>query len=97
MERLADLLPAAAREYGLEEQLEQARLAAAWLRIVSERVPVAADACRLIDFRQDVATIQADLPIVAQEIRLRSPELLAALRNAARVSVRQLRVVTRHV
>jgi predicted nucleic acid-binding Zn ribbon protein len=97
MERLADLLPAAAREYGLEEQLEQARLAAAWLRIVAERVPAAADACRLIDFRQDVATIQADLPIVAQEIRLRSPELLAALRNAARVSVRQLRVVTRHV
>jgi hypothetical protein len=97
MERLADLLPAAAREYGLEEQLEQARLAAAWLRIVSERVPAAAGACRLIDFRLDVATIEADLPIVAQEIRLRSPELLAALRNAARVSVRQLRVATRHV
>jgi hypothetical protein len=97
MERLSDLLPAAAREFGLEEQLEQARLAAAWLRIIAERVPAAADSCRLIDFSQDVATIQADLPIVAQEIRLRTPELLAALRNAARVSVRQLRVVTRHV
>lgn len=97
MERLGDLLPAAARRYGLEEQLEQARVAAAWLEIVAERVPAAAGSCRLVGLRQDVATVEADLPIVAQEIRLRSPELLASLRNSARVSVRQLRVVTRHV
>lgn len=97
MERLADLLPGAAREFGLEEQLEQARLAAAWLRILADRVPAAAGSCRLVGLSHDVATVEADLPIVAQEIRLRSPELLAALRNDSRVSVRQLRVVTRHV
>jgi hypothetical protein len=97
MDRIGDLLPQAAREFGLEEQLEQARLAAAWLRILDDRVPAAAGSSRLIALRQDVATVEADLPIVAQEIRLRTPELLAALRNASHVSVRQLRVVTRHV
>jgi hypothetical protein len=97
MERLADLLPETARQFGLEEQLEQARLAAAWLSVVADRVPAAAGSCRLVAFSQDVATIEVDMAIVAQEIRLRSPELLAALRNSARVAVRQLRVVSRHV
>jgi len=97
MERLADLLPRAARQYGLEDQLEQAQAAAAWLQVVAERLPAADGACRLTDLRQGVATIEADQPIVAQELRLRSPELLAALRTAVRSPVRQLRVTTRHV
>jgi predicted nucleic acid-binding Zn ribbon protein len=97
MESLADLLPGTAREFGLEDQLEQARAAAAWLAIVAERVPAATGACRLTDLRQGVATIQADEPIVAQEIRLRSPELLAALRKSVRTPLRQLRITTRHV
>jgi hypothetical protein len=97
MERLADLLPRIAREHGLEEQLDQARAAVAWDRIVADRVPAAAGACRLIDLRQDVATIEIDMPIVAQEIRLRTPELLAALRSAVRTPIRQLRLTTRHV
>ncbi len=97
MERLSDLLPAAARQLGLDDQLEQARAAAAWLEIVAERMPEAAGACRLIDLRSGVATIETEEPIVAQEIRLRSLELLAALRVAARMPVRQIRVTTRHV
>ena len=97
MESLADLLPQTAREFGLEDQLEQARAAVAWLEIIAERVPAAAGACRLIELKQGTATIEADEPIVAQEIRLRSPELLAALRAAARTPVRQLRVGARHV
>jgi hypothetical protein len=97
MSRLGDLLPGTARELGLEEQLEQARLASAWLSMVAERVPAAAGSCRLVDLNQGVATIEADEPIVAQEIRLRTPELLAALRATARTPVRQLRVTTRHV
>jgi len=97
MERLADLLPRIAREHGLEEQLDQARAAVAWDRIVADRVPAAVGACRLVDLRQDVATIEIDMPIVAQEIRLRTPELLAALRAAVRTPVRQLRLTTRHV
>jgi hypothetical protein len=97
MERLADLLPGAAREFGLEDQLEQARVASAWLATVAERIPAAVGACRLVGLNQDVATIEADEPIVAQELRLRSLELLADLRNRARTPVRQLRVTTRHV
>jgi hypothetical protein len=97
MERIADLLPQTAREFGLEDQLEQARAAAAWSEIVAERVPAAVGACRLIGLSHGTATIEADEPIVAQEIRLRSPELLAALRSAARTPVRQLRVSARHV
>jgi len=97
MERLADLLPQTAREFGLEDQLEQARAAAAWSEVVAERVPAAVGACRLVGLSHGTATIEADQPIVAQEIRLRSLELLAALRSAARVPVRQLRVVARHV
>jgi predicted nucleic acid-binding Zn ribbon protein len=97
LERLADLLPRAAREYGLEDQLDQARAAAAWERIVAERVPAAVGACRLVGLRQGVATIEIDMPIVAQEIRLRSPQLLAALRSAVRTPVLQLQLITRHV
>ena len=97
MERLADLLPGTAREFGLEDQLEQARLASAWLATVAERIPAAAGACRLVDLSQGIATIAADEPIVAQELRLRSLALLAALRARTRTPVRQLRVTTSHV
>ncbi|HEY1167629.1 MAG TPA: DciA family protein [Candidatus Limnocylindrales bacterium] len=97
MERLADLLPQTARKFGLEEQLEQAGAASAWLEVVAERVPAAIGLCRLVDLNIGVATIETDEPIVAQEIRLRSPELLAALRDTTRTPIRQLRVTTRHV
>jgi predicted nucleic acid-binding Zn ribbon protein len=97
MERLADLLPETARQFGLEDQLEQARAAAAWLRIVAERVPAAAGSCRLTELSQGIATIETDEPIVAQEIRLRSPELLRILRGEVGASLRQIRITTRHV
>ena len=97
MESIADLLPQTAREFGLEEQLEQAGAASAWLAIVAERVPAAVGSCRLVGLSQGTATIEADQPIVAQEIRLRSPELLAALRATTRTPIRQLRVAARHV
>ena len=97
LEPIADLLPRAAREFGLEDQLEQARAAAAWLRVVAERVPAAAGACRLISLDRGVATIQVDMPIVAQEIRLRSPELLAALRAGVGTPVVGLQLTVRHV
>lgn len=97
MQRLADLLPRAARDLGLEDQLEQARAAAAWQEIVADRVPAAAGACRLTGLSAGAATIETDEPIVAQEIRLRSPELLAALRDRIGTHVRQFRIVSRHV
>jgi predicted nucleic acid-binding Zn ribbon protein len=97
MEWLADLLPQTVRQFGLEDQFDQARAAAAWLRLVEERVPAAVGACRLADLTDGIATIETDEPIVAQEIRLRAPELLTALRGAIGTPIRQIRVMTRHV
>ena len=97
MQRLADLLPRAARDLGLDDQLEQARAATAWHEIVAGRVPAAAGACRLTGLHGGAAIIETDEPIVAQEIRLRSSELLAALRDRTGTPVRQLRIVPRHV
>jgi predicted nucleic acid-binding Zn ribbon protein len=97
LERLADLLPQAARNLGLEPQLEHALAAAAWERILVERVPAAVGACRLRSLDRGVAMIEADLPIVGQEIRIRSTELLAALREAVSVPIVSLQVALRHV
>ena len=97
MERLGDLLPDAARQLGLEDELELAAAMTAWQRIVAERIPAAVGACRIVAFSQGLVTIEVDEPIVAQELRLRSPELMSALRSAVRSPVRQLRVTVRHV
>jgi predicted nucleic acid-binding Zn ribbon protein len=97
MERLGDLLPEAARDLGLEEELELAQAISAWQRVVAERVPAAVGSCRLVGLVQGVATVEADLPIVAQELRLRAPELTAGLRSAVGAPVRQLRVTAGHV
>ena len=97
MERLGDLLPDAARSLGLEDELELAAAMTAWQKIVAERIPAAVGACRIVALSQGVVTIEVDEPIVAQELRLRAPELVTALRSAVRSSVRQLRVTARHV
>jgi hypothetical protein len=97
MEKVGDLLPRAAREFGLEDELELANAAAAWLRLVAERVPAAVGECRLVALSQGVATVQADQAIVAQEIRLRAAELLVAFRPLVPGPVRQIRVSLRHV
>jgi hypothetical protein len=97
LERIADLLPRTAREFGLEEQLEQARVGAAWDRLVAGRMPAARGACRLLALERGIATIQCDLPIVAQEVRLRTPELLSALRAATGLPIAGLQPTVRHV
>ncbi len=97
MQRIGDLLPQAARSFGLEEELELATLMSAWDRIVAQKVPAAVGSCRVVSFSQGVVTVEADEPIVGQEVRLRTAELAAGLRSAVSVPLRQLRVVVRHV
>ncbi|HEY5486381.1 MAG TPA: DUF721 domain-containing protein [Candidatus Limnocylindrales bacterium] len=97
MEKLGELLPKTARRLGLDEPLELAAAMTAWQRVVEERVPAANGACRLLSLGRGAAIVEADAPIVAQEIRLRSPELLAALRSELRIPIPQLRVTLRHV
>jgi len=98
MERLGDLIPDAARRLGLEEELRLARATATWAALVAERVPPAAGAARLVRIDRDTLVVETDHPIVAQEVRLRSAELLAAFAAAPggfratelRVSVRRV-------
>jgi predicted nucleic acid-binding Zn ribbon protein len=82
MERIGDLLPEAARRLGLERELQVARATATWNAIVGERVPPAAGACRLVAIEGRTLIVDADAPIVAQELRLRSAELLSAFGTA---------------
>lgn len=82
MERIGDLLPAAARGLGLEAELRSARATSTWAALVAERVPAATGACRLVGIESDALLVEADQPIVAQELRLRSGELLDAFRTA---------------
>jgi hypothetical protein len=64
--------------------------------LVAERVPPAAGACRVIRVDGFALIVEADAPIVAQELRLRAPELLAAFAAApAGIGARELRVHVR--
>lgn len=82
MRRLGELLPGMAAALGLEEELRAARAMATWERIVAERVPAAAGATRLLEARDEAIVVAAAAPIVAQELRLRADELLAAFAQA---------------
>jgi len=82
MERIGDLIPEAARRLGLDEELRRARAITTWSALVAERVPAAAGACRLIRVDGFALVVEADAPIVAQELRLRTPELLDAFATA---------------
>ena len=94
MVRIGDLLPDAARGLGLEDELRLSRAMATFERIVAERVPAAAGACRVIRIEGFAIIAEADAPIVAQELRLRGPELLAAFAaSPAGIGARELRVV----
>ena len=96
MTRIGELMPAAARALGLEDELRLSRAIATFEAIVAERVPAAAGACRVVQLEGFALDVEADAPIVAQELRLRSPELLAAFAAApGGVGVRDLRVRVR--
>jgi hypothetical protein len=82
MERIGTLIPEAARRLGLEEELRLARAITTWSALVAERVPAASGACRLIRVDGFALVVEADAPIVAQELRMRSPELLEAFAAA---------------
>jgi hypothetical protein len=94
MVRIGDLLPDAARGLGLEEELRLSRAIATFEGLVGERVPAAAGACRVIRLEGFAVVVEADAPIVAQELRLRAPELLQAFRaTPAGLGFTDLRVI----
>ena len=96
MVRLGDLIPDAARALGLEDELRLSRAIATFEALVAERVPAATGACRVIRMEGFSLIVEADAPIVAQELRMRAPELLSAFKAApGGVGVRELRVRVR--
>ncbi|MFL5777974.1 MAG: DciA family protein [Chloroflexota bacterium] len=96
MTRLGEMIPDAARALGLEDELRVARAIATFDAIVAERVPPAAGSCRVVGVEGFALDVEADAPIVAQELRLRSRELVDALASApGGVGIRELRVRVR--
>lgn len=97
MQRIGELIPAAARHLGLEEELRTARARTTWEAIVGERVPAAAGDSRLVGIDGAALLVEVDAPIVGQELRLRSADLLAAFRAApGGFPASSLRVRVRH-
>ena len=96
MQRIGDLIPTAAARLGLSEELRRARAMSTFDAIVAEHAPAAHGACRALRIEGEALIVEADAPIVAQELRLRSTELLDAFRAApAGGHVGQIRVVVR--
>ena len=96
MTRIGDLLPDAARGLGLEDELRLSRAMATFEAIVAERVPAAAGACRVLRLDGFALLVEADEPIVGQELRLRTGELLAAFAaSPAGFGARELRIHVR--
>jgi hypothetical protein len=96
MERIGDLIPEAARRLGLEDELRSARAITTFAAIVAERIPAASGVCRLVRIDDFALVVEADAPIVAQELRMRSPELLQAFGAApGGVRARELRIRVR--
>ena len=63
-------------------------------RLVAERVPAASGACRVTRIEGFAIVVEADAPIVAQELRLRATELMAAFAaSPAGGGARELRVI----
>jgi hypothetical protein len=96
MRRIGDLIPDAARALGLEDELRLARAMSTFEAIVAERVPAAAGSCRVVGIVGFAIDVEADAPIVAQELRLRSGELQTAFAAApGGIGIRELRVHVR--
>ncbi len=93
--RVGDLLPEAARELGLEEQLRWARATGAWEAVVARLVPGAAGGSRAVRVEGDgTLVVEASAPIVGQELRVRAEELLEAFAGApGGIPAGRLRVV----
>ena len=96
MSRIGDLIPDAAARLGLADELRRARAAATFDAIVAERAPAAHGACRAIRVDGQALLVEADAPIVAQELRLRARQIVAAFRTApAGAEISELRVTVR--
>jgi hypothetical protein len=96
MSRIGDLIPEAARHLGLADELRRGRAAATFDRLVAELVPAAHGACRAVRVDHGTLVVEADAPIVAQELQLHALDLRDAFRVApAGGPIEDLRITVR--
>jgi hypothetical protein len=96
MQRIGELIPTTAARLGLSDELRLARAVSTFDAIVAEHAPAAHGACRALRIDGAALVVEADAPIVAQELRLRSSALLEAFQAApAGGRVSELRVSVR--
>jgi hypothetical protein len=96
MSRIGDLMPDTAARLGLADELRRARFLATFDAIVAERVPAAHGACRALRLDGETLLVEADAPIVGQELLLHADDLVIAFARApGGAPVRQLRVTVR--
>jgi hypothetical protein len=96
MTRIGELMPAAAAGLGLQDELRKARFVATFDAIVAELAPAAHGACRAIRVEGETLVVEADAPIVGQELLLHGTQLAEAFTRApAGMPVRQVRVAIR--
>ena len=96
MSRIGTLIPDAAARLGLADELRRARLLSTFDAIVAERAPAAHGACRALRIEGETLVVEADAPIVGQELLLHAEDLADAFRRApGGAPVRQLRVAVR--
>lgn len=96
MSRIGTLIPDAAARLGLGDELRRARLLSTFDAIVAELAPAAHGACRALRIEGETLVVEADAPIVGQELLLHAEDLAAAFGRApGGAPVRQLRVAVR--
>ena len=96
MRRVGDMLGDVAAGLGIADELRRARQMAAWQRLVEELVPAASGATQLLSIQPPALVVSAASPVVAQELRLRQAQLLAAFAQAPDgVRLLELRVALR--
>ena len=94
--RVGDMLPKVAADLGIENELKHARQMTAWERLVEEHLPAAGGASKLLAVQPPALVVSATDNTVAQELRLRQAELLAAFaRLPEGAHLLELRVVMR--
>ena len=96
MARIGDLIPEAAAQLGLADELRRGRAVATFDAIVAELAPAAHGACRAVRIEGRELIVEADAPIVAQELRLHALDLRDAFRAApAGAQIEDLRITIR--
>ena len=83
MTRIGDLMPDAARGLGLEDELRLSRAIATFDAIVAERVPRPPAPAGSFRIDGDALVVEADAPIVAQELRLHVDGAARGVRGGA--------------